>query len=720
MLKSKRLLPLVVLLTIISGIAAHADEGMWLPMLIKRLNHTDMQKMGLQLTAEELYSVNNSSMKDAIVNFGNFCTGEVISKEGLVLTNHHCGFDAIQYHSSVQNDYLTNGFWAMTREEEKPNPGLSVTFLVRMEDVTEKVISVLAPGMTNEAREEAIEKAISTIEKEAVDSSHYHAEIKSFFEGNEFYLFIYETFLDVRLVGAPPSSIGKFGGDTDNWMWPRHTGDFSMFRIYTDSTGKPAEYSKKNIPYIPKHHLPVSLKGIEKNDFAMIMGYPGGTERYMCSEGVNMALEQSNPTRIKLREKRLSIIKEDMDASPEVRIKYASKYASISNYYKYFIGQNQGLKKLKVVARKRAEEQKFQQWVDTDEERKGMYATVLKDFESLYKNYRKVNKPYIYLEEAVFGSELISLAYKFKPFYAALDTTSNPKIVQKILTEIKIKSEEHFKDFNLSTDKKVFAALMTLYYNDIPKPLHPSIFKEVEHKYKGDFYNYAEAVFSKSFFASKEKMDAFLKNPTTKALDKDPAYRFMKAVLADFKKTIGSSFVEIRNELDKVNNLYVKGILEMKQGQKLYPDANFTMRLTYGSVQDCVPGDAIYYNYFTTLDGIMMKEDSTNEDFVIPKKLRTLYNNKDYGRYVDPKGHLPVCFTTTNDITGGNSGSPVINGKGHLIGTAFDGNWEAMSGDIIFEPALQRCISVDIRYILFLIDKFAGAGHLVNEMTLIE
>jgi hypothetical protein len=720
MYKSKRFLSIFILFTLFLNLTSSADEGMWLPMFIKRLNQTDMQKMGLQLTAEEIYSVNNSSMKDAIVNFGNFCTGEVISKEGLVLTNHHCGFDAIQYHSSVGNDYLTNGFWAMTRADEKPNPGLSVTFLVRMEDVTPIVLEVLIPGMTPEAREDSINKVIASIEKKSVDSTHYHAEVKSFYEGNEYYLFIYETFLDVRLVGAPPSSIGKFGGDTDNWMWPRHTGDFSMFRIYTDSTGKPAEYSKNNIPYKPKHHLPISLKGIEKNDFAMVMGYPGGTERYMSAEGVNMTLEQSNPTRIRLREKRLSLMKEDMDANPEIRIKYASKYAYVSNYYKYFIGQNQGLKRLKVVARKRAEEQKFQQWVDADKERAGMYGDVLKNFENIYKEYRKVNKAYIYLEEAALGSEILAIAYKFKPYYQILDTTTNAKLIEYVYFEMKSKANEYYKDFNAPTDKKIFAALMTMYYNDIPKPLQPAIFREVEKKYKGDFNKYADYLFSTSIFASREKMDAFLAKPSMKVLDKDPAFRFMKLMLSDFKATIGVTFMKVQDSLDKNNNLYLHGIMEMRKGQKLYPDANFTMRLTYGSVQDCVPGDAIYYNYFTTLDGIIMKEDSTNEEFIVPKKLKELHYKKDYGRYIDKKGHLPVCFITTNDITGGNSGSPVINGKGHLIGIAFDGNWEAMSGDIIFEPMLQRCISVDIRYVLFLIDKFAGAGHLVNEMTLIE
>ena len=722
MYKTKRFLFIFILLSnyLFLNLTSYADEGMWLPMLIKRLNQADMQKMGLQLTVEELYSVNNSSMKDAIVNFGNFCTGEVISKEGLVLTNHHCGFDAIQSHSSVQNDYLTNGFWAMSREEEKPTPGLTVTFLIRMEDVTASVLEVLAPGMTADARETAIEKVIASLEKKAIDSTHYNAEIKSFFEGNEYYLFVYETFLDVRLVGAPSSSIGKFGGDTDNWMWPRHTGDFSMFRIYTDSSGNPAEYAKGNIPYKAKYALPISLKGVEKNDFAMVMGYPGGTERYMSAEGVNMTLEQSNPTRIKLREKRLAIIKEDMDANPEIRIKYASKYASISNYYKYFIGQNQGLKRLRVVARKHTEEDKFQQWVNADDERKGMYGSVLNNFVSIYKDFRKVNKQYIYLEEAIFGTEIVPLTNRFRQVFSAIDTITNERVKGALLADLKTKADEYFKDFNPSTDQKVFEALMAIYYNDIPKPNQPSVFREVEKKYDGDFNKYAAYIYSKSIFASKQKMDAFLANPTSKELNKDPAFKFVKSFLAEFRTTVGIVYSQVQTDLEKNNNLYLHGILEMKRGQKLYPDANFTMRLTYGSVQDCVPGDAIYYNYFTTIEGIMMKEDSTNEEFVVPKKLKELYSKKDYGRYADKQGQLPVCFITTNDITGGNSGSPVINGQGQLIGIAFDGNWEAMSGDIIFEPSLQRCISVDIRYVLFLIDKFAGAGYLVKEMTLIE
>jgi len=716
----KRFIPFFIYFVLAPSFLIKADEGMWLPILLKRLNEQDMQKAGLKLSAEEIYSVNNSSLKDAVVNFGGYCTGEVISKEGLVLTNHHCGFDAIQQHSTVENDYLTNGFWAMTRAEEKPTPGLTVTFLVRMEDVTEQVLSVLKQGMSLKEKNDTITKTIATIEKKAVDSTHYKAEIKSFFESNAYYLFIYEVFTDIRMVGAPPSSVGKFGGDTDNWMWPRHTGDFSMFRIYTGTDGKPAEYHKDNIPYTPKHHLPVSLKGIEKNDFTMVMGYPGRTNRYLCSEGVQMALDLVNPARIKLREKRLALMKEGMDADPKVKIQYASKYARVSNYYKYFIGQNQGLRKLKVVQRKKEEEQKFQEWAIADNERKGIYENVVKDFTSHYNEYRKVILPQVYLQEAALAPEILMMAYQTSSFKDILASKVTGKEYDKAKEALKKEAEEFYKDFHAATDKKIFTAMLTMYYNDIPKALHPEIFKTVEGKYKGDFAKYGEFVYSKSLFASIEKFNTFLTKPDLKTLEKDPAFAAMNSIMDKYKAVTRPAVLAAKAKLDNTNNIYLKGILEMRKDDKLYPDANFTMRLTYGSIQDCVPGDAMYYNYYTTMEGIVQKEDSTNEEFIVPKKLLKLYKAKDYGKYADKKGHMPVCFISTNDITGGNSGSPVINGSGHLIGTAFDGNWEAMSGDIIFEPKLQRCISVDIRYILFMIDKYAGAGHLVREMTLVE
>ncbi|MFL5728314.1 MAG: S46 family peptidase [Cytophagaceae bacterium] len=697
---------------------SRADEGMWLPMLIKRLNYTDMQRLGLKLTPEEIYDVNHSSLKDAILNFGGFCTGEVISKDGLVLTNHHCGYESVQSHSTVQNDYLSNGFWAMSRDKELPNKGLTVSFLVRMEDVTEKVLSSVG-RMPSDGRDDKIEKLSKELEEQAVKGTHYNAEVKSFFEGNEFYLFVYETFKDVRLVGAPPSSVGKFGGDTDNWMWPRHTGDFSMFRIYSGPDGKPAEYSKDNIPLKAKYWLPVSLKGVHKNDYSMVLGYPGNTERYIPAAAVSMTYDQSNPIKIRIREKRLALMKEDMDANPEIRIKYASNYAQVSNYYKYFIGQNQGLKRLHIVDKKKEEEKAFTEWVNADPSRKIDYGNLLSDYDKIYKLYRKYNPAYIYLEEAAFGTEVLIYAYHLNSLYSAMKG-GDAEELKAAMDEAKKTTEENFKNYNAPTDKKIFAALLKMYYEDIPKELHPAVFAMVAKKYKGDFNRYADDVFKKSMLVSKQKMDAFLAKPDAKLLEKDPAFQAMNSILNDFRAKIGPMLGGIFAKKDQTNAVYTKALMEMKKGQKLYPDANFTMRLTYGTIQDYDPRDAVHYEYFTTLSGVVEKEDSTNDEFVVPPKLIDLYQKKDFGKYADENGIMHVCFISNNDITGGNSGSPVINGEGHLIGTAFDGNWEAMSGDIVYEPGLQRCISVDIRYILFMIDKFAGAGHLIQEMTLIE
>jgi hypothetical protein len=714
----KRILALTLVISISVSFTSRADEGMWLPLLIKRLNYTDMQKLGLKLTAEEIYDVNHSSLKDGILNFGGFCTGEVISKDGLVLTNHHCGYESVQTHSTVEHDYLSDGFWAMSRDKELPNKDLTVSFLIRMEDVTEKVLSEVG-RMPSEGREDKIDSLSKKLEAAAIDGTHYNAEVKSFFEGNEYYLFVYETFKDIRLVGAPPSSIGKFGGDTDNWMWPRHTGDFSMFRIYTGTDGKPAEYSKDNIPLKAKYWLPVSLKGVHKNDYSMVLGYPGNTERYIPAAAVSLIYEQSNPIKIKIREKRLALMKEDMDASPVIRIKYAATYAQISNYYKYFIGQNQGLKRLDIIEKKKNDEKAFTDWVNADPSRKADYGNILTDYDKIYTLYRKANPAYIYLEEAAFGTEILIYAYHLNSLYSALKG-GNQDEIKEAMEKTKKLTEENFKNYNAPTDKKIFAALLKMYYDDIPKEMHPSVFKLVEKKYKGNFNKYADDVFKKSMLADSVKMKAFLNKPDPKILDKDPAFQAMNSILKDFRAKIGPLLGAIFAKKDQTNTLYTKALMEMKKGQKIYPDANFTMRITYGSIQDYDPRDAVHYDYFTTIKGIAEKEDSTNEEFVVPPKLLDLYKKKDFGKYADENGVMHVCFISNNDITGGNSGSPVINGEGQLIGTAFDGNWEAMSGDIVYEPELQRCISVDIRYILFLIDKFAGAGHLIQEMTLVE
>ncbi|MBC7451521.1 MAG: S46 family peptidase, partial [Cytophagales bacterium] len=586
----------------------------------------------------------------------------------------------------------------------------TATFLIRMEDVTERF-----KGKTEDERD----ALLIELKKEYGEGNEYKIAVEDFFQGNQKVIFVYEIFKDIRLVGAPPSSVGKFGGDTDNWMWPRHTGDFSLFRVYMSKDGKPAEYSKENVPYHPRKYLSVSTAGIKKNDFAMVMGYPGRTERYMSSYGVEMTYSQSNPSRIKIREKRLALMKEDMDADRNVRIQYASKYARVSNYYKYFIGQNQGFKRLNIIRDKQIEEDSFYVWTQTlDSIRKEEYEDVLNSYAGIYTDYKKINLPNIYKEEAALsGTEILSFAYKSNKLYTLLKENQDTDAAKAALLAY---SETYFKDYNKKTDQKIFAALLSMYYADIDPALHPSIFRTVEKKYKKDFNKYAAAVFSKSMFANKALFDAFIILPTAAALQKDPGFICMISILNDNNTLLGPALNDVQTRLKSANTTYLKGILEMHQSEILYPDANFTMRLTYGTVQDYYPRDAVYYNYYTTLEGVIEKADSTNDEFIVPKKLEQLYADKSYGDYADKDGKLPVCFITTNDITGGNSGSPVLNASGELIGVAFDGNWEAMSGNVIYEPALQRCICVDIRYVLFMIDAYAGAGHLVKEMTVVK
>ncbi|MCD4746373.1 MAG: S46 family peptidase [Bacteroidales bacterium] len=700
---------------------AKADEGMWLPLFVERLNYVDMEKMGLQLSPEEIYSINNSCLKDAIVIFGRGCTAEIISDQGLLLTNHHCGYGRIQAHSSIEHDYLTDGFWAMNKDEELQNIGLYVKFLISIEDVSEQVLVEVNNEMSETERRKKIKEITEKIEEEAIKDNDYEASVKSFYNGNEYYLFVYETFKDIRLVGAPPSSIGKFGADTDNWMWPRHTGDFSLFRVYTDKDGNPAEYSEDNIPLKPKYHLPISINGVKKDDFAMILGYPGGTERYLTSYGVDLAIELSNPYFVKIRQRKLDIMKEDMNASDEIRIKYASKHARTSNYWKYYIGQTKGLKRLKVSDKKKHLENEFIDWYDSDKSLQIKYGKALTDISNAYKLIEEYELSEIYFTEAIRrGSEILGFASKFSDLKKELLKKEADKTqIDKTIESLKEQTEKYFKDYNAPTDKKILAAMFEMYYKNVPLNQQPEYLKSIAKKYKSNFKKFATDVFNKSIFASEEKVENFLNNPSAKAIEKDIAYKTIKAFMNNFYQNIKPKTIEAYELLNKGNRIFIAGLREMQPEKKFYPDANFTMRLSYGKVLDYFPANAVHYDYKTTLKGVMEKEDPDNWEFIVPDKLKELYKNKDYGQYGEGKV-MKVCFLTDHDITGGNSGSPVINGKGELIGLAFDGNWEAMSGDIAFEPELQRTINVDVRYVLFIIDKFAGAKNLIDEMTIVS
>lgn len=697
-----------------------ADEGMWLLPLLQRLNIDTMQSLGLKLSAEDIYSINHSSLKDAIVIFGGGCTGEIVSSEGLLLTNHHCGYDAIQNHSTVEHNYLEDGFWAMNRQEELPNPRLSVTFLVRVEDVSNAVLKALSETMSEEDRGKAISEVSDSLSNAAIAGTHFEASVESMFGGNNFYLFVYEEYNDVRLVGAPPSSIGKFGHDTDNWMWPRHTGDFSVFRVYSGPDGKPAEYSAENIPLKPKHALPVSLKGIKPDDYAMVMGYPGTTTRFMTSFEVQELLTITNPNRIKIRGLRQDILLKDMMADKKVSIQYASKYSGSTNYWKYSIGQNQGLKRLRILEKKQMQEKEFADWVNATEARQKKYGQALDLIRTAVEQRATYTHALQYTYECFFNScEIIALANRANGLYGALvKEPENKSLIDSLTRMLKNRWEDFSKEYNAATDMKVIPAVLRLYRDNVPEIHHPDLFNLIRTRYKDDFERYTRDLFARSIFTDSKRFASFIRNPTVSALEKDPVFMASQSALKVYRMMYMRE-AAFDMDFEKGHRLYVAGLKEMNPDKVYYPDANFTMRLTYGTVQDYYPRDAVHYDYFTTLDGVMEKEDPDNWEFVVSPRLKELYQRQDYGDY-GVNGKMPVCFLTNNDITGGNSGSPVLDGEGNLIGLAFDGNWEAMSSNIVFEPALQRCICVDIRYVLFVIDKYAGATHLVREMNIIQ
>lgn len=708
----------VALMALITFTPAKADEGMWLPMLIQRLNQRDLQKMGLQLTPEEIYSVNNASLKDAIVSMGGFCTGEIISKNGLMLTNHHCGYDAIRENSTVEHDYLTDGFWAKSLDQELPNEGLFVSFLVRMEDVTSQVLTALDGTETEAERDAKIAQIGKTIAQAAEEGTHYNANVKSFYAGNEFYLFVYETFNDVRLVGAPPSSVGKYGGDTDNWMWPRQTGDFSMFRVYTAPDGMPAQYSEDNVPMKAKYHLPVSLEGVKDGDFTMTFGYPGSTDRYLTSYGVDQAINLANPAVVEIRDAKLAVLRADMAESDATRIMYASKYAQIANYWKYFIGQTEQLKQLNVADTKRDLESEFQTWADANPTRKAIYGDAINMMKQSYAMTDSTIVGDTYLIEAgLTGADAVLFTYRFN--YALTEYIKMEDGEEKMAKadELKARAAAFFEGANMGTDQMLFAVTNALYAENVPTDQLPAYIQEAGPK--TNWNDYAKKLYEKSIFTNEDRLVAFIDKPKAKTLEKD-----QMAIIANDLITMYRSQAQVHAESDELfakgDRLFQAGLQEMMPDKDFYPNANSTMRASFGNVAPYNPVDGVTYKYYTTMAGLMAKEDPNNDEFIVPAKLKALYEAKDYGQYADADGTLHVNFISTNDITGGNSGSPVINGKGELIGLAFDGNWEAMSGDINFETSIQRTISVDIRYVLFIIDKYAGATNLIDEMTLVK
>ena len=723
----KKLLVFALALMAMMG-RVRADEGMWLPMFVERLNYVDMQKMGLQLTPEELYSINHNSLKDAIVGLGSeakprgfFCTGEIVSEKGLLFTNHHCGYSAIQKLSSVEYDYLKDGFWAKNFGEELPAPEMTASFLIRMEDVTKDILGVVTESMDWTTRQKAINTKIKELEEAASENGKYNPVIKGFFEGNEYYMFVYQVYTDVRLVGVANSSIGKFGGDTDNWMWPRHTGDFSIFRVYADKDGNPAAYSKDNVPLVPKHHLPISLDGVKQDDFTMIWGFPGSTERYMSSYGIDYNVDTFYPIIIDIFGKELEVMDEFMQKDDAINLMYADNHAGLANTWKNFIGQCTMLRKNKVSETKVNLENNFKKWVNGNSSRLEEYGEALPNLKKAYADLAAVAK-YVYYPNFVAQMGPAGKSGAFMGYYMAA-TGKDKELLEAATMELQgMDVDGLFAETDPQVEHKMFAEMLKLYRNAFDKAELPEIFsKVIDKKFKGDIDAFADYVYENSIFATPESIKAFIAKPSVKKMEKDYAFQLSNQMTEVIMQAI-PAYRQAMTATAENDHVFVKGLREYyaatQPNKYLYPDANSTMRMSYGSVKDYMPADAVHYDYVCTANGILEKYVPGDYEFDAPKRLIDLIEKKDFGPYADENGDLIVCFLSTNDITGGNSGSPIMNGKGELIGLAFDGNWEAMSGDVNFEPRLQRTINVDARYVLFIIDKYAGATNLIEELDI--
>ena len=714
----QKLLALTLLISLISK----ADEGMWLPQLLNAMNIKDMKKNGLKLTAEQIYSVNKSSLKDAIVQFAGGCTAEIVSDQGLILTNHHCGYSAIAFHSTVEKDYLTNGFWAMNKNEEVYTPNLNATIIQRIEDVTAKVLKGIIATSTEAKKDSIIKANIKLLEKEAVAGTHYEAFIKPFFYGNDYYLFVVETFKDVRMVGAPPSSIGKFGGESDNWMWPRHNADFSVFRIYANKDNKPAEYSKDNVPYKPKNVIPISLKGYKQGDFTMVYGFPGRTQEYLSSYAVDMIMNESDPLKVSLREKRLNIMNVDMLQSDAVRIAYASKFQSVANYYKKWMGEMNGLKKYDAVAKKQLFENQFNEAISANPAQKEKYGNIFPQLQKVYAEYKILNKQVDYYSECLMAIDALNYAR----FYITLNNELKKK--QKGTTNTYDKTLEEykklgfFKNYNKPTVIKLCEAMLAEYIKGVPNNSRPYVLDSFIVANNNDAKKMTDFLFSNTNFVDKEKAEVMLNDydKYTNLYERDPIFYITSSIVKYYNTSVFPQFQYDEREINELQKLYIQGQKEIFKDKKFYPDANSTLRVAYGKVNNYVPKDGVEYNYYTTLEGIMEKYIPKDEEFDVPAKLKELYEKKDYGQYANKDGKLQVAFTASNHTTGGNSGSPVFNAKGQLIGTNFDRNWEGTMSDIMYNPNQCRNITLDVRYTLFIIDKFAGAGYLLNEMKLVK